>query len=193
MKKILIIYYSNTGATEKMARKISRGVDSVENVEAVIRTIPSIENINKKDFANDDDVLYATNNDLLSCDGLIMGSPPHFGNMAAPMKYFLDGTTSEWFNNSLAGKPAGVFTSTSSLHGGQETTLITMMIPLIHHGMIISGIPYSEKELNDTSSGGSPYGPTHYSGGNQINELSEHESKLCIAFGIRIAELSKKV
>ncbi len=192
MKKILIIYYSNTGTTEKMARKIARGVDSVENAEAIIRTVPSIENANKKDLANENNVLYATNNDLSSCDGLIMGSPTHFGNMAAPMKFFLDKTTSEWFNNSLSGKPAGVFTSTSSLHGGQETTLITMMIPLIHHGMIISGIPYSENELNDTSSGGSPYGPTHFSG-EKTNELSKHESKLCIAFGIRIAELSKKI
>ena len=153
MKKILIIYYSNKGSTEKMATKISRGVDSIDGAESIIRTLPKIKNTNNKDIANNEDILFATNDDLSNCDALIIGSPTHFGNMAAPMKIFLDGTTSEWFNNTLCGKPAGVFTSTSSIHGGQETTLITMMIPLLHHGMIISGIPYSETDLNDTRTG----------------------------------------
>ena len=192
MKKILIIYYSNKGSTEKMATKISRGVDSIDGAESIIRTLPKIKNTNNKDIANNEDILFATNDDLSNCDALIIGSPTHFGNMAAPMKIFLDGTTSEWFNNTLCGKPAGVFTSTSSIHGGQETTLITMMIPLLHHGMIISGIPYSETDLNDTRTGGSPYGPTHFSGDNQDN-LSKNEINLCITFGSRIATLAKKL
>ena len=192
MKKILIIFYSKNGSTQKMAEKIARGVQSSENAEPIIRTVPEIDKITKEELANEEGVLYATNADLDECDGLIIGSPTHFGNMAAPMKNFLDGTTSEWFNGTLSGKPAGVFTSTSSIHGGQETTLITMMIPLLHHGMIISGIPYSEKDLGDTTTGGTPYGPTHFAFNNQI-ELSEHESKLCFSFGVRIAELSKKL
>ena len=192
MKKILIIYYSKNGSTQKMSDKISRGVQSSENVEPIIRTVPEIDRINEDELANEDGVLYATNKDLDECDGLIIGSPTHFGNMAASMKNFLDGTTSEWFNGTLSGKPAGVITSTSSIHGGQETTLITMMIPLLHHGMIISGIPYSEKDLGNTTTGGTPYGPTHFAFNNQI-ELSEHESKLCFSFGARIAELSKKL
>ncbi len=129
MKKILILYYSINGSTEKMAEKISRGVNSVENCEAILRTVPEISEIKNNEIANKKNILYATNSDLTNCNGLIMGSPTYFGNMAAPMKFFLDGTTSEWFNNSLCGKPAGVFTSSSSIHGGHETTLLTMMIP----------------------------------------------------------------
>tara|TARA_B100000767_G_scaffold223543_1_gene212479 strand:+ start:1301 stop:1879 length:579 start_codon:yes stop_codon:yes gene_type:complete len=192
MKKILIIYYSNKGTTKKMAEKISRGVNSVDGVEAIIRTLPDIKNTYDSEIANKDNILYATNDDLSNCDAVIMGSPTHFGNMAAPMKVFLDGTTSEWFNNTLCGKPAGVFTSTSSIHGGQETTLITMMIPLLHHGMIIAGIPYSEADLNDTRTGGSPYGPTHFSGDN-VEDLSKNEMNLCISFGARISNLAKKL
>jgi len=192
VKKILIIYYSKNGSTGKMAEKISRGVQSIKDAEPVIRTLPDIEGDNKNDIANSKNILYASNDDLVKCDALIMGSPTHFGNMAAPMKLFLDGTTTEWFNNSLCGKPAGVFTSTSSIHGGQETTLITMMIPLLHHGMIISGIPYSEKDLNNTRTGGSPYGPTHFSGNNE-KKLSDNETRLCFSFGARIAKLAKKI
>ena len=191
-KKILIIYYSNNGSTEKMAEKISRGVNSVDGAEAILRTLPKIENLNKNDIGNDNNILYATKEDLNNCDALILGSPTHFGNMAAPMKHFLDGTTSEWFNNSLCGKPAGVFTSTSSIHGGQETTLITMMIPLLHHGMIITGIPYSEKDLSETRTGGTPYGPTHFSGDNE-GILSNSETKLCTNFGERIAKIAIKI
>ena len=191
MKKILIIYYSKNGAIQKMSEKISRGINAVDNSEAVIRTLPDIKD-NTAAIANEDNILYATNEDLANCDGLILGSPTYFGNMAAPMKFFLDGTSAEWFNNTLSGKPAGVFTSSSSMHGGQETTLITMLIPLLHHGMIISGIPYSEKELHDTRTGGSPYGPTHFSGDKQ-NSLSNHEIKLCTSFGSRVANIAKKL
>ena len=192
MKKVLIIYYSNNGSTEKMSQKIAMGVKMVDGTEAIIRTLPKISNVQNDEIANNENILYATNNDLSNCDGLIIGSPTHFGNMAAPMKLFLDGTTSEWFNNTLSGKPAGVFTSTSSMHGGQETTLITMMIPLLHHGMVIAGIPYSEKDLNETRTGGTPYGPTHFSG-NHKNQLSDNETKLCMSFGKRIAQLSNKL
>ena len=191
MKKILIIYYSKNGAIQKMSEKISRGINAVDNSEAVIRTLPDIKD-NTAAIANEDNILYATNEDLANCDGLILGSPTYFGNMAAPMKFFLDGTSAEWFNNTLSGKPAGVFTSSSSMHGGQETTLITMLIPLLHHGMIISGIPYSEKELHDTRTGGSPYGPTHFSGDKE-NSLSNHEIKLCTSFGSRVANIAKKL
>ena len=191
MKKILIIYYSKNGAIQKMSEKISRGINSVEDSEAVIRTLPDIKD-NTTAIANKNNILYATNEDLANCDGLILGSPTYFGNMAAPMKFFLDGTSAEWFNNTLSGKPAGVFTSSSSMHGGQETTLITMLIPLLHHGMIISGIPYSEKELHDTRTGGSPYGPTHFSGDKE-NSLSTHEIKLCTSFGTRVANIAKKL
>ena len=196
MKKILIIYYSKNGSTKIMSEKISRGVQSVDNVEPIIRTVPEIyEQVTLEKYdalANADGVLYVTNEDLKDCDGLIIGSPTHFGNMAAPVKSFLDGTTSEWFNGTLCGKPAGVFTSTSSIHGGQETTLITMMIPLLHHGMIILGIPYIEKDLGETTTGGTPYGPSHLAHKNNI-DLSEHESKLCFSFGARIAKISKKI
>ena len=191
MKNVLIIFYSKNGSTKKMAEKICMGVKMVDAVEPVLRTLPNIEEINNKNISDDNNILFATNKDLINCDGLIIGSPTHFGNMAATVKHFLDGTTNEWFNNSLSGKPAGVFTSTSSMHGGQETTLITMMIPLLHHGMLISGLPYSEKELHDTVTGGSPYGPTHLS--SKSNDLSEEEIKLCIAFGKRIADLVSKL
>ncbi len=191
MKKVLIIYYSKNGSTKKMAEKISMGVKMIDGVEPILRTLPKIEDVNSNKISNSDHILFATNEDLVNCDGLILGSPTHFGNMAASMKIFLDGTSNEWFNNSLSGKPAGVFTSTSSMHGGQETTLITMMIPLLHHGMVVTGLPYSEKELHSTKTGGSPYGPTHLSSNN--NELSEEESKLWTVYGKRIADLTKKL
>ena len=192
MKKILIVYYTKNGSTKKMAEKISMGVKMINGVEPLLRTLPDIGNFNEEQISNDDNILFATNEDLNNCDGLIIGSPTHFGNMAAPLKLFLDKTTNEWFNNALSGKPAGAFTSTSSMHGGQETTLITMMIPLLHHGMIISGLPYSEKELHETNTGGTPYGPTHLSNGNK-NDLSDDETKLCISFGKRIATLASKL
>ncbi len=181
MTSILIIYYSRNGSTKKMARLISRGIETIEGVESKIRTV---------DGNNDDDTL-VDKSDLVNCDGLIVGSPTHFGNMAAPMKEFIDSTTEEWFNGTLISKPAGVFTSTSSMHGGQETTLMSMMMPLIHHGMIIVGVPYSEKKLSSTLSGGTPYGPTHVESKNSTG-ISDDEKEICINYGKRFAEICKK-
>tara|TARA_Y100000768_G_scaffold86577_1_gene62038 strand:- start:1805 stop:2308 length:504 start_codon:yes stop_codon:yes gene_type:complete len=164
-----------------MARLISRGIETIEGVESKIRTV---------DGNNDDDTL-VDKSDLVNCDGLIVGSPTHFGNMAAPMKEFIDSTTEEWFNGTLISKPAGVFTSTSSMHGGQETTLMSMMMPLIHHGMIIVGVPYSEKKLSSTLSGGTPYGPTHVESKNSTG-ISDDEKEICINYGKRFAEICKK-
>ena len=182
MTSILIIYYSRNGSTKKMARLISRGIETIEGVESKIRTVES---------KNADDTL-VEKSELSSCDGLIVGSPTHFGNMAAPMKEFIDTTTEEWFNGTLINKPAGVFTSTSSMHGGQESTLLSMMLPLIHHGMIIVGVPYSENKLNSTLSGGTPYGPTHVALKNST-EVSEDEKVICINYGKRFAEICKKI
>ena len=184
MNDILILYYSKNDSTKKMARAIARGIESSNLASSSIRTVHS------DSYKESDDIL-VTKEDLKKCSGMIIGSPTHFGNMAAPLKAFFDSTTDEWFNNTLESKLGGVFTSTSSMHGGQETTLITMMIPLLHHGMVISGLPYSEKELHDTKTGGSPYGPTHVSSKN--SSLSEDEIKLCIAFGKRIADLASKL
>ena len=185
MTNILIIYYSQNGSTKKMARLIARGAEMIEEISSVIRTVPS-------DNEDDSGDALVEKSDLDSCSGLIIGSPTHFGNMAAPMKTFIDSTTSEWFNGTLTGKPAGVFTSTSSLHGGQETTLLSMMLPLIHHGMIITGVPYSEKRLVSTRSGGTPYGPSHVSF-NENAEITEDEKEICINFGKKIAGLALKI
>ena len=181
MTSILIIYYSRNGSTKKMARLISRGIETIEGVESKIRTVYN---------TNADDPL-VEKSDLDSCDGLLIGSPTHFGNMAAPMKEFIDSTTEEWFNGTLINKPAGVFTSTSSMHGGQETTLLSMMLPLIHHGMIIVGVPYSENKLSSTLSGGTPYGPTHVSM-NKLFEISDDEKEICINYGKRFAGICMK-
>jgi len=185
MANILIIYYSQNGSTKKMARLIARGVEMIEGISSTIRTVPS-------DNGNNNEDALIEKSDLESCSGLIIGSPTHFGNMAAPMKIFIDSTTTEWFNGILTGKPAGVFTSTSSLHGGQEATLLSMMLPLIHHGMIITGVPYSEKKLTSTKSGGTPYGPSHVSF-NENTEITEDEKEICINFGKRIARLALKI
>ena len=186
MVDILILYYSVNESTKKMARLISRGVESVDGASATLRTVTSEKNTNK----NSDPIVDL--NDLKNCSALILGSPTHFGNMASPLKSFLDKTTSEWLKGTLSGKPAGVFTSTSSMHGGQETTLISMMLPLLHHGMLIVGVPYSEKSLVSTKTGGTPYGPSHVSF-NDSKELSNDEKEICKSFGKRIAEISKKI
>ncbi|MEC9205954.1 MAG: NAD(P)H:quinone oxidoreductase [Pseudomonadota bacterium] len=186
MADILILYYSVHESTKKMARLIARGVETVEGVNAVLRTV---SNENKKD-KNSDPIVEI--NDLKNCSGLVLGSPTHFGNMAAPLKSFIDKTTSEWFSGTLAGKPAGVFTSTSSLHGGQETTLLSMMLPLIHHGMIIVGVPYTEKKLAATKSGGTPYGPSHVSYNNS-EKITEEEKEICLSYGKRIAKIVVKL
>jgi len=185
MVNILIIYYSSNGSTKKMARLISRGVEMVEGVTSVIRTV------NNKLDDNSSDVI-VEKSELKQCSGLIIGSPTHFGNMASPLKEFIDTTTAEWFNGDLTGKPAGVFTSTSSLHGGQESTLLSMMLPLLHHGMLITGVPYSEKRLVNTKTGGTPYGPSHVSF-NSDKEISDDEKEICISFGKRIATLALKL
>lgn len=176
-----------------MAQHVARGVKAVEGTEARIRTVPPVSATCEatEDSIPDEGYPYAELADLEQCDGLILGSPTRFGNMAAPLKYFLDSTGTQWLSGSLIDKPAGVFTSTSSLHGGQETTLVTMMIPLLHHGMAIVGIPYNEKELLTTTTGGTPYGPSHQAGPENDNKISEEEKKLCYALGRRVARFAK--
>ncbi|MCK5479767.1 MAG: NAD(P)H:quinone oxidoreductase [Gammaproteobacteria bacterium] len=189
MNEILVLYYSRYGATAEMAQHIARGVETVAACQARIRTVPPVSTVCE---AMEDDIPadgppYATLEDLQECCGLALGSPTRFGNMAAPLKYFIDSTSSLWLSGALSGKPAAVFTSTSSLHGGQETTLISMMLPLMHHGMLILGLPYSENELLTTESGGTPYGPSHMAGSDSKRPLSTEEKNLCTALGKRIA------
>ncbi len=193
MSIVLILYYSRYGATKHMAQHVARGVKSVDEVEARIRTVPAVSATCE---AVEDDIPkqghpYAELSDLEECSGLVLGSPTRLGNMAAPLKYFLDGAGSQWLSGALISKPAGVFTSASSLHGGQETTLISMMLPLLHHGMMIIGLPYSEKELLSTTTGGTPYGPSHLAGPHSNNKLSDEEKKLCFALGKRVARVSQ--
>ncbi len=188
MAEILILYYSRYGATARMADMIARGVESVEDATAKVRTVPEVSTVCEatEDVIPSQGPPYATMEDLQQCDGLALGSPTHFGNMAAPLKYFIDQTSSVWFSGGLAGKPAGVFTTTSSMHGGHETTLISMMMPLLHHGMMIVGIPSQETALMETRTGGTPYGPSHLSGENNPT-LSEEEKRLCLCLGRRLA------
>jgi NAD(P)H dehydrogenase (quinone) len=192
---ILILYYSRHGATEKLAQLIARGVEKVPNMQARLRTVPEISASCEKtsDEIPDNGSLYVSDTDLQECSGLILGSPTRFGNMASPLKYFIDSTSSQWLSGALNAKPAGVFTSSSSQHGGQESTLLTMMIPLLHHGMIISGIPYSESTLSSTTTGGTPYGASHIAGSQNNNPISDDEKKLAIALGSRIANLAAKL
>jgi len=193
MTKILILYFSRNGATAEMANYIARGVDAVEGVEAVLRTVPDVSSVCEKTAESipAQGAVYATIDDLKNCDGLALGSPTHFGNMAAPLKYFIDNSTEVWFSGALAGKPAGVFTSTGSLHGGQESTLLSMMLPLLHHGMLLVGLPYSETALRETTAGGTPYGPSHLSL-NSIG-LSDQEKSLCRALGSRLAKTALRL
>jgi len=185
--KVLIVYYSKHGNSAKMANLIARGVQSEKNTEAVIRTVKTVGD---EDFNNPDPIV--SDDDLNNCDGLILGSPARFGNMAAPLKQFLDETGTQWFSGTLSNKPAAVFTSSSSLHGGQETTLLTMMLPLLHHGMLIVGLPYSEKSLLLTESGGTPYGASHWSGNDSERTIDKHEKALCLALGKRVATIARK-
>jgi NAD(P)H dehydrogenase (quinone) len=194
MPEILVLYYSHHGATREMAQLIARGVEQA-GASARLRTVPRVSTVAE---ASEPDIPpegapYAELSDLEECAGIALGSPTRFGNMAAPMKYFWDGTASLWLKGSLAGKPAAVFTSTASLHGGQETTLISMMLPLLHHGMLIVGLPYSAPELLTTATGGTPYGPSHHAGAASDLPGSEHERKLCIALGKRLAEITLKL
>ncbi|MBV1899366.1 MAG: NAD(P)H:quinone oxidoreductase [Cycloclasticus sp.] len=193
--EVLVLFYSRHGATANMASVIARGVESIEGVQAKIRTVPAISSVCEatEDNIPADGALYASLDDLKNCHGLILGSPTRFGNMAAPLKYFLDGTSNLWLSGALIGKPAAVFTSTSSLHGGQETTLTSMMLPLLHHGMLLAGLPYSEPSLLETQSGGTPYGASHLAGPDNSRKLDQHESDLCLALGKRIALLAKNL
>jgi NAD(P)H dehydrogenase (quinone) len=190
---VLVLYYSRHGATEKLAQHIARGVEQL-GIEARVRTVPAISAVCE---ASQEDIpetgpLYASEDDLRHCAGLVMGSPTRFGNMAAPLKYFLDSTSGLWMSGALIGKPAAVFTSSASLHGGQESTLLTMMIPLLHHGMLITGIPYSESALTTTQTGGTPYGASHVAGQNG-RAVDDTELELAAALGKRVATLSKQL
>ena len=189
---VLILYYSRYGATFAMAQQIARGVEQVTGIEARLRTVPAVSTTVEatEPAIPDSGAIYCTEDDLKHCAGLILGSPTRFGNMAAPMKYFLDGTSSLWLNGDLVNKPAAVFTSTASLHGGQESTLLSMMLPLLHQGMVITGIPYTEAALNLTRTGGTPYGASHLAAGDTPARLSEDETTLCQALGKRVAHLA---
>lgn len=189
--RILILYYSRYGATAQLAEFIAEGVEQA-GANAVIRTVPPVSPDHE---ATEPDqpaqgAIYCQEDDLLQCDGLVLGSPTRFGNMAAPLKYFLDSTGSLWVNGNLAGKPAAVFTSTASMHGGQETTLLSMMLPLLHHGMIVAGLPYTEPALGETRTGGTPYGISHLAGSRSDLPISDHEKQLCHAMGKRMATLA---
>ncbi|NDC09599.1 MAG: NAD(P)H:quinone oxidoreductase [Oxalobacteraceae bacterium] len=193
--KILILYYSRHGATRKLAELIAQGVAHVPNCEAVLRTVPAVSTVTEatEPAVPDSGAPYVELTDLEECAALALGSPTRFGNMAAPVKYFLDGSSAQWISGALAGKPACVFTSTGSLHGGQESTLLSMMLPLLHHGMLIVGLPYTEASLMTTASGGSPYGATHWSGikGDQV--LSEDTRALTVALGKRLAHTAARL
>ncbi|VAW83952.1 Flavoprotein WrbA [hydrothermal vent metagenome] len=195
MKEILVLYYSKGGSLAAMAQLVARGIAEVDEVQARVRTVPAVSTVCE---ATESDVPaqgapYVTQDDLRACAGLVLGSPTHFGNMAAPMKYFLDSTSALWLNGSLVSKPAGVFTSSSSLHGGQESTLLSMMLPLLHHGMILVGLPYTESALFQTTSGGTPYGASHFAGQDNDLPLTDEEKVLCRALGRRVATLAIKL
>jgi NAD(P)H dehydrogenase (quinone) len=195
MSKILILYYSRYGAVKEMAQHIARGVEAVPGMEACLRTVPPVSPTiqGTEPAIPESGALYATLDDLKDCCGLALGSPTRFGNMAAPMKYFIDSTSSLWLSGKLVDKPAIVFSSTASLHGGQESTLLSMMLPLFHLGFVLLGLPYTEGDLNTTRSGGTPYGATHCTGPDGKLPVSEEEKRLCYAAGKRLAETAKKL
>jgi len=193
--EILVLYYSRYGNVAAMARQIARGIESVAGCQARLRTVPAVSTVCEAvaDTIPDHGDPYVSLADLRDCDGLALGSPTRFGNMAAPLKYFLDGTSELWLAGDLIGKPAAVFTSTSSLHGGQESTLLSMLLPLLHHGMLLLGLPYSESDLLTTRSGGTPYGASHLSGADSRLPLSEEEQRLCRALGRRLADTARQL
>ena len=192
---ILVLYYSRQGHTRDMALQLARGVESVGGIEARVRTVPPVSPDTAASVppVPEEGAVYCTREDLRHCDGLLLGSPTRFGNMAAPLKYFLDTTGDLWLSGALCDKPAGVFTATGSLHGGQESTLLTMAIPLIHHGMVLAGLPYTLPALSQTRTGGTPYGASHWSGENGSHPLSDDEKSLCRQQGERIARLALKL
>jgi len=195
MTQILVLYYSRHGSTKQLAQLIARGIESVDGVEAKIRTVPAVSPNTEatEPLVPESGAIYATLDDLKQCDGLALGSPTRFGNMAAPMKYFIDSASSIWLSGATVGKPAAVFSSTSTMHGGQETTLTSMMTPLLHLGFLLLGIPYTEADLNTTQSGGTPYGATHVAGSSGKQPITEEEQRLCLALGKRLAEIAKKL
>jgi NAD(P)H dehydrogenase (quinone) len=195
MADILVLYYSATGSVRRLADAVARGVESVEGMRARVRTVPKVAPVTEKTApaVPPEGAPYVEASDLAQCAGLALGSPTRFGNMAAPLKYFIDGLGPEWARGALSGKPAAVFSSTSTMHGGNEATLLTMMLPLLHHGMVIVGIPYTEAELNSTRTGGSPYGATHVSGTANDRPISDEESKLAFALGKRLAGVAKRL
>ncbi len=193
MPSVLILYYSSGGSTEKMARLVARGVESVAGIEARLMTVPAFSDLPGENRQAADGAPWAKPADLAECVGLILGSPTNFGNMAAPLKHFFDNTTAEWFSGTLVGKPAAVFTSTSSMHAGQESTLLSMMIPLLHHGMVICGLPYTEKALLETTTGGTPYGASHFAGNTNNRSIDSNESALCRILGKRVAKLALRL
>ena len=194
-QEILILYYSPGGTTAEMANIIARGVEEIEGMHARVRTVPDVSPVSEQTepAIPEDGPLFATTDDLVECAGLILGCPTHFGNMPAAMKHFIDNTSALWMGGKLAGKPAAVFSASTSMHGGQESTLLTMMLPLLHHGMLIVGLPYTETELFQTKTGGTPYGATRLTDDLELTPLSDEERKLCLAIGKRVAITAKKL
>ncbi|MBD8873205.1 NAD(P)H:quinone oxidoreductase [Rhodanobacter sp. DHB23] len=195
MNDVLVLYYSRTGHTAQLARLIARGIEEVPGMRARLRQVPPVAPVTEtaQPPVPDEGAPYVTRQDLVECSGLALGSPTRFGNMAAPLKHFLDSTGAEWASGTLAGKPAALFTSTSTMHGGQESTLLTMALPLLHHGMLLVGIPYTEPALSATQTGGSPYGASHVAGGKGENAISEHERELARALGRRLADTARRL
>lgn len=195
MNDILVLYYSRSGHTAQMARLIARGIEEVPGARARLRQVPPVAPVTEtaQPPVPDEGAPYVTKQDLHECSGLALGSPTRFGNMAAPLKYFLDATGAEWASGALAGKPAALFTSTSTMHGGQESTLLSMALPLLHHGMLIVGIPYTEPALTATQTGGTPYGASHVAGARGEHAISEHERELARALGRRLADAARKL
>lgn len=192
---ILVLYYSTHGSTQKLAEHVARGIESVDGMESLVRTVPPVSPTTQSSDkpVPDQGAPYVELDDLKGCAGLAMGSPTRFGNMASALKYFWDGTASLWLSGELAGKPAGVFTSSGALHGGQETTLISMMLPLLHHGMLLMGLPFTETALGSTTSGGTPYGPSHWAGLKNERPITEEESTLAQALGKRLAQTTLRL
>ena len=195
MAEVLVLYYSRGGSVAALARQVARGIGEVEGMSARLRTVPPVAPQTETALppVPETGAPYVSHADLRECIGLAIGSPTRFGNMAAPMKHFIDGLGTEWANGTLIGKPAGVFTSTATMHGGQESTLLSMMVPLLHHGCMICGIPYSESRLSSTTGGGTPYGPSHVAGGEDDPTLSDDEADLARAFGRRLARMAQRL
>ena len=195
MAEVLVVFYSRKGSTAELARQVCRGIESVNGARARLRTVPPVVTAieQPQPAVPSDGPPYATYDDLRECAGLVLGSPTRFGNMAAPLKHFLDGTSALWASGALANKPAAVFTSTQTMHGGQETTLVSMMMPLLHHGMVIVGLPYTLPELMSTTAGGTPYGASRHAGAAGEHPVTEHERRLCIALGRRLSEVALKI